>query len=236
MNIEKRKSFFSVLYVGAIDTFGFALVFVMFAPLLLSPDYHFLPPETSIAMRNFYLGILFLAFPITQFLGAPILGDFADRAGRKKTFAITITGIVIGFLLSGLATAISSLSLLIFSRFFTGFFAGNYSICLSAIADMSHTEKVRSRNFSILIVLSGLSWIFAMLIGGFLSNPEKSKFFSPALPFVISALLTTLSLVAIQKFFKETHEGSPRAKFNLMKGFHNIFFRLKSNRFAPTSS
>ncbi|MDN3506999.1 MAG: MFS transporter [Simkaniaceae bacterium] len=227
MTPEKRRSFFSLLFVSAMDNFGLGVVFVMFAPLLLSPDYHFVPVDTSVAVRNFYLAILFIAFPLTQIFGAPILGDLADRIGRKKALYISIIGVIAGTLLSGIGCLFYSIWILLFSRLFTGFFAGNLSICLSAIADLSPTEKSRSRNFGILTVIWGISWNIAMLVGGYLSDPSKSSFFSPALPFWLTAILTLLSLFAIAKFYTETHVSKDNHPFNLVKGLHNIILSLK---------
>jgi len=227
MTPEKRRSFFSLLFVSAMDNFGLGVVFVMFAPLLLSPEYGFVPVDTSVAMRNFYLALLFIAFPLTQIFGAPILGDIADRIGRKKALYVSIIGVIAGTLLSGVGCLLYSIWILLISRLFTGFFAGNLSICLSAIADLSPTEKSRSKNFGILTVIWGISWNIAMLVGGYLSDSAKSSFFNPALPFWLTAALTLLSLLAISKYYTETHKAENNGPFELIKGLHNIILSLK---------
>ncbi len=233
MTPEKRKSFLSLLFVSAMDSFGFSLVFVMFAPLLLSPQYHFLPADATLATRNLYLGILFAVYPLTQFFGAPILGDYGDQAGRKKALYVSIIGVVIGFVFSAGACLLTSLPLLIFSRLFSGFFAGNLSICMSAIADLSPDEKNRSRNFGIMTVVWGFTWNFAMLVGGYLSDPSKSAFFGPSLPFWIAALFTLLSLFAVKRYYTETHEPKPGARLNLLKGLRNIEHALVLKSVRP---
>ena len=215
------------------DNFGYRIVFAMFAPFLLSPLYHFVPENTSLLMRTFYIALLFAAYPLTQFFGAPLLGDFADRAGRKKALYITIFGVIIGFVISGIACFFTNLSLLVFSRFFTGFFAGNLGICLSAIADLSPSEKIRSRNFGIVTVVWGFTWNLAILAGGHLSDPTKSPYFSPSLPFWITAFVTLLSLVALARYYFETHETKVRHPFNLIKGIHNIQHVLKIKKIRP---
>lgn len=215
------------------DNFGFGLVFVMFAPLLLSPQYHFVAADTSLATRNFYLGLLFAAYPLTQLFGAPILGDYADRAGRKKGLYISIIGVTIGFFLSGVACLFTSLSFLIISRLISGFFAGNLSICMSAIADLSPTEKDRSHNFGIMMVIWGVSWNAAMLVGGYLSDPTKSRFFGPSVPFWLTTILTLLSLVAIARYYTETHKTEGKVRLDLIKGLHNIKYALKLKNVRP---
>jgi len=233
MNPEKRKSFLSVLFVILMDNFGFGLVFVMFAPLVFSPQYSLVAPDTSIAMRNFYLALLFAGYPLTQLFGAPLLGDIADQIGRKKALYLSIAGVVIGFLFSGFALLVSSMAFLVFSRLVSGFFAGNLSICLSAIADLSPTEKNRSRNFGIVTVVWAISWNIAMLVGGYLSDPTKSRFFSPSLPFWVTAVLTMLSFVAIAKWYTETHPPGKRSRLDIVKGIHNIHAALKIKSVRP---
>jgi len=205
----------------------------MFAPLIFSSHYHLVPAEASMSLRNTYLAILFASFPLTQLFGAPILGDIADQIGRKKALYISITGVIVGFLLSGISTLIWSFWLLVFSRLFTGFFAGNLSICLSAIADLSHTEKKRSKNFGIVTVVWALTWNIAMFAGGYLSDPTKSSWFSPSLPFWLTALLTLLSVAAIARYFQETHEPDKNASVDLIKGLHNIKAALKIPAIRP---
>ncbi len=233
MDPKTRRSFFSLLFVIAIDNFGYALVLILFAPLMLSPEYHLLPEGTSVAVRNIYLGVLFITFPLTQFLGAPILGDYADRFGRKKALYISIIGVIIGFLLSGIACLIRSVSFLIISRLFTGFFAGNQAICMSAVADISPNEKIRSKNFGIVTVAFGVSFILSMLVGGYFSDPVVSKFFNPSLPFWITAVLTLLSLIAVRKFYTETHKTKEKASFDLLKSMHNIVIAFKIKEVRP---
>lgn len=233
MDPEKRKSFYSILFVAAMDNFGFGVVFVMFAPLLLSPNCPLLPADTSVAMRNLYLAIVFAAFPLTQFLGAPFLGDLADQIGRKKALYLSIWGVILGFILSGIAVVMASIHLLIFSRLFAGFFAGNLAICLSAIADLSPSEKLRSRNFGTVTVVWSISWTVAMLVGGYLSDSSKCNFFSSATPFWITSILTVLSLVAIAKYYKETHAPKKKSSFSLAQGFHNIHLSLKVKEVRP---
>lgn len=224
---KRRNSFFSLLFVSAMDNFGLGVVFVMFAPLILSSSYPFVPPDTSIATRNFYLALLFIAFPFTQFFAAPILGDIADRVGRKKALYISIIGVILGTLLSGIACLFYSISLLFFSRLFTGVFAGNLSICLSAIADLSPTEKMRSRNFGILTVVWGITWNIAMLVGGYFSDSKIFPYFNPAVPFWIAAVLTLLSLLVTAKYYTETHVTREKNPLHLIKGLHNIKLALQ---------
>lgn len=227
MKPQQRKSFFSLLTVVSLDNFGWGVVFVLFGTLVLKPEFGLLPIDTSLKVRNIYLGILFACYPFTQFFAAPLLGDFADLVGRKKALYISILGTVFGYILSGLAILFKEIYLLIISRLITGFFAGNMSICLAAIADLSHTEKQRSRNFGIVTVSWGVSWTLAMLAGAYLSDSSVSHFFNPSFPFWITAFLSFFSFLIIIRYFIETHETKAKIKIDLIKGVYNVRQALK---------
>lgn len=232
-DLQRKKTLFSVLFVACIDNFGFGLVFILFAPLILNPEYGMLSATTSHEMRNTLLGLLFLAFPLMTFFGAPLLGDIADRMGRKKAFYITIIGGTLGYLLSALSVSAHDYTLLFISRLITGFFSGNLSICLASIADLSTDEKSRARNFGWITVVWGFSWPLAILCGGYLSDPSVSKYFGPAVPFYITMLLSLGTLFAIAKLFKETHPETHRVKLDLIKGIHNVMLATKNKAMRP---
>ncbi len=223
---QRKKDLFSVFFVACLDNFGFGIVFILFAPLMLNPSYGMLSPDATVGTRNLSLGLLFLSFPLTQFFGAPLFGDIADRFGRKFAFYLTIIGITFGYLLSGIAIAFHSFTWLLISRLISGLCAGNLSICLATIADLSPNEKARARNFGFVTVVWGISWPVAMIVGGYLSDPKISPYFNPALPFYLTAFLSLISLILIGKFFKETHEREPGLKLDLIKGIHNILEAL----------
>ena len=142
---SRKRSLFTVFTIAALDNYGFGIAFILFAPLMLTPSYGMLPLDASIGYRNVMLGVLFAAFPIAQLFGAPIFGDFADRFGRKKALYLTVVGTTLGYFLSGVAIELHAIWFLVFTRAITGFFAGNLSICLASIADLSPGEKERAK-------------------------------------------------------------------------------------------
>ncbi len=223
---DRKKNLFAVFFVACLDNFGFGIVFVLFAPLVLNPVYGLVSSDASLGMKNLIVGLLFVAFPLTQFFGAPLLGDIADRFGRKMAFYLTIIGVTFGYLLSGVAIAGHSLAWLFISRLISGFCAGNLSICLASIADLSPTEKIRARNFGFVSVVWGISWPIAMLIGGYLSDPTVSPYFNPSLPFYLTAVFSFISLLLIRNMFHETHAAKAGHKLDLIKGIHNIMQAL----------
>lgn len=217
-----KASLFPVYFVLFIDNFAFAVIFSIFGPLFVDPSFGFVTAEMSVATRNIMLGFALALFPLGQFFGCPFLGDIADRFGRKKAFYITIAISILGFLLSSYSIFTHSYFLLLFSRLLTGFFSGNLSICLAAIADLSPNEKVRAKNFSMIIIVTGISWMISILMGSLLSDPKLSSHFSPALPFLVTASLSCLSLIGIGVLFKETHPSQEKFQLNFLKGMQDI--------------
>ncbi|NGX45758.1 MAG: Tetracycline resistance protein, class C [Chlamydiae bacterium] len=222
MDAKAKKSFLSALFIIVLDNYGFALVFILFAPLILDASYGMVPAATSTEMRTILLGLLYAAFPITQFFAGPILGDLADRFGRKRCFYITLAGAIFGYLFSGAAILASSYTALLISRFVTGLFSGNLSIGMAVIADVSPTEKLRARNYGIMTAALGISWTLSLLTGAYLANPAFSKFFNPALPMWITAFLSLIGIFVVRTFFEESHAEEKRMEFDLIKSVHNV--------------
>lgn len=221
-----RKALIPVFFVIFMDNFGFSILFNLLPTVFLNPHYSLLSPHTSTAMRNVWLAITFGVFPLTQFIGSPMIGDFADHFGRKKALFITILTVTAGYVLSAMAISINSLTLLIVSRLVTGFFAGNLSICLAAIADISPDEKSRARNFSHVTTLFGFSWILAMVLSGYVSDPRYLGYHGPVIVFLITAVLSFSSFLATWWFFNETYTTDRVIKFDLLHGFKNIIEAL----------
>lgn len=88
---------------------------------------------------------------------------------------------------------------------------------MASLSDLSPDENSRSKNFGIIATLGGLSWIFSILIGGYLS-----QIINPAIPFWITTFFSLVSFVAIILFFHETHERTEKLSFDLLKGLRNI--------------
>ncbi len=213
-----------MFFVLFIDNMGLGLVFNVFAPLILLPEYGMLTPAFSTHMRDFLFGLVMSFFPIAQFFGAPIIGDLGDHFGRKKAFYISIVGVTLGLMITGIAIVLRTYVLLLISRILTGFFAGNFSICMAAIADLSPDEKTRAKNYGWLATISGASWVLAMLIGGYLSNP---KFLSPSIPFWVISLFSVASFIMVMKVFKETHPTREKMKIDLLRGMRQIIEATK---------
>lgn len=230
---KMRASFVPLYFIFFLDNFGFSLVFSLFGPLLLDPTFQFLPVDVSLGTRNFLIALLFAIFPLSQLFGAPLIGDLGDHYGRKKCFYFTLIGSIIGYLLAGISILMHSYVLLLVSRFINGFVAGNLSLCLAAIADLTHSETSRGRHYGFIAMTAGISWILAILAGSYLVNPSVNPLFHPALPYLLTAFFSVLALLSVAALFKETHvTREKKIEFNLLRGLQNIAtsFRIKEIR------
>jgi DHA1 family tetracycline resistance protein-like MFS transporter len=225
--LEKRKrSLFPVLLTYFLDNFGLAIIFPIFTPLIINSS-SIISVATPLYERTVFLGLLIAAFPLAQFFGAPLIGQFSDRFGRKRAFFITILGVAIGYTFTSVSIMTVSLTGLFISRFFTGFFAGNLTLCLAAIADMSPDDESRAKNFGQIGAIGGLSFIIAIAFGGLLSDPRISAYFNPSFPFWITALLSFVNLICMILLFHETHSSAKKTGHNPFKGIHNIVVGLQ---------
>jgi MFS transporter, DHA1 family, tetracycline resistance protein len=223
-----KRSLYPILITYFLDNFGLAVIYPIFSPLFLSVHASLLSPDVSYFERTALFGMLIAAFPLAQFFGAPLFGAFSDRCGRKKAFYLTISGTGTGYCLTALGILFGNLPMLYLSRLWTGFFAGNLSICLAAVSDMSVDEESRTRHFGLVGGVGGLSFIIAILAGGGLSDPQYHELFNPSLPFWITACLSLINLILITILFKESHPiASSRPYLHALRGMHHLFSAIK---------
>ena len=206
-------------------------------PLLLNPAHGFLAENPTILAKLFAMGALFAAFLIGQFIGAPVIGELADRFGRKKLFIRTISLTMIGYFLTGLSMSLKSILLIFLIRFLTGLFSGNQGLCNASIADLSPSEKERAKKYGILTVVWGISFPISLIMGGIFSDPALSKYFSPEVPFYLVVILTAFTLLAVIFFYPETFVPSEeKFSFSLLRGYKNIqeaiLRRVQGNTFS----
>src|SRR3990167_9953457 len=182
MSEKSRLSLASVYSTFFIDNLCWSIVFPLFAPYFLDGDNIIFSKEISQATRISILGLFLMAFPLGQFLGAPVLGEYADRSGRKRALAISVFFTLVGLGVTAWSMGAHVLWLLFAGRLLTGLFASNTSICLAALSDLSTTEKERVKRFGYLSVFGGISFILGAFLGGKLSDPGLSPLFSPNFP------------------------------------------------------
>ncbi len=230
---KKRKakrsfSLFSIFFTFFVDNLGATIIFPIFAPLILDPNKGFLPSEMAYGVKAALLGLFLAAYPLGQFLLAPVIGELADKYGRKLAFLLTTAGTLIGFILCALSITEKWVSLLFISRIIMGICAGNLSICLSALSDLSPSAKTKVRYFSLGSMVAGFTFVLGPFIGGKLSDPSVNPLFNSAFPIWIGSMLTAVNLLFLAFAFEETMEKNKYERFDFIKGIHNVQTALKT--------
>ena len=208
---------FTIFLTVFLDMLGVGLVIPVIAPLLLESKYLLLSADTSLKVRHIVLGILLATFPLAQLFGAPMLGVWADRIGRKRVLLLSLVGTLIGNLLFGYGVVQLWLWLLFASQVLDGFTGGNISIAMSAIADVSRPED-KPRNFGLIGMAFGLGFIIGPFVGG-----QLAAHFDGAMPFWVCSGLNVLNLVFAQLYFPETYKPTGvHKKISLWAGIENL--------------
>ena len=162
-------------------------------------------------------------YSLAQFIAAPLWGRLSDKYGRKPVLVITSFGFALSYLI--LAGA-HTLGLLIISRLFGGFMAGNISAAQAYVSDVTTPEN-RAKGMGVIGAAFGLGFVFGPAIGGVLGGGDlaTADYVTPAL---VAAALTTLAAVGAVLFLGESlapdrraqpHETAGRSlRFGLLAG------------------
>ena len=221
-----------------VDLVGVGILIPIFPQLITpgSPD-SILPDGWTITQGLILLGWLGAAYPLAQFLAAPILGQLSDKYGRKKVLIISILGTALGYVLFAIGLATKNIPLLFASRILDGVTGGNISVAQAAIADIS-TAKNRAKNFGLIGMAFGLGFILGPYIGGKLADPSVVSWFSAATPFWFAAGLSLFNVLLITLFLPETLKVRKNNRLDFSRPFHNVvtaFSRPGLRSVMPTS-
>lgn len=160
-------------------------------------------------------GIVGSMYPLFQLVGAPLLGDWSDRVGRKPVLLISQLGTLASWLvfLAAISIPVVSLSqvesgltgafvitmpllLLAAARMLDGLTGGNISVAQAYLADIT-TQQDRTKMFGRLSMASGLGFILGPALAGVLGETQWG-YFPPVLAAIfISALASVLIWVAL---------------------------------------
>lgn len=180
------KKILPIFVIVLIDLLGLTII------IPLMPLY-----ATSFGANALLIGFLGAAYPIAQFLGAPILGRLSDRYGRRPVLIASQIGTFAGFLLLGAA---NSLWLLFLSRIIDGLSGANIATAQAAISD-STTEKTRTQGLGLLGAAFGLGFVVGPIIA-FVSLAASSNNYH--VPAFVAAGFSLLSIGLTWFWFEET--------------------------------
>ncbi len=162
-----------ILATIALDALSFAIV-IPVVPDLVMRIGHLQRDQASV-----WLGIVFAAFSLMQFLCAPIAGGLSDRYGRRPVLLISLAALGLNALLW---VWVPNLWWLVGLRLVAGALAGNISAATAYVADVTPPER-RARAFGLVGAMFGLGFVAGPALGGWLGSIWLR------LPFLVSAVL-----------------------------------------------
>lgn len=230
---QKQSTFLKVLSIITLyliylfDIASIVIVLVIFSSFLLNPENLFLPATTSIHIRNTLLGFLFAAYPATQFLGAPILGELSDRLNRKLIINISILFTVFSYFLTAASIITTNLPLLFLSRLIGGFFAGNASLAQATVSNLI-SKKNRTRAMTLFTILAGFAWIIGPFLGSLLSNPKLVSWFSSQTPFWFLGFVFLIFWGLFLLSYQNLEIKKDKEKLSIRNCFKNLLSIFKS--------
>jgi len=188
--LKQKRTLLPLFSVVFVDMLGFGLIL----PLLpyIASNWGATP-----AM----IGLIGAAYPLGQFLGAPLVGRFSDRFGRKPLLLFSIAGTFLSLLMLGFAR---SIAVIMISRFLDGLTGGNITVAQAYIADVTD-EQNRAKSMGMSGAAFGLGFILGPASGGFLSQ------WGYALPAFVSAGLSLINLFLIGFLLPESLPKEKRA-------------------------
>ncbi len=185
-----------IFLIVFVDLLGFSLIL----PLL--PYY-----AQTFGADAFVTGLLVASYAVAQLLGAPLLGRWSDRIGRRPVLLVSIFGTLLGFLLLGFAGA---LWMLFVSRVIDGLTGGNITVAQAYITDVTD-NKNRTKALGMIGAAFGLGFIIGPAVGGSLSA------FGYAVPAFAAAALSLINLIAVFLFLPESLTDERRAAIAAQK-------------------
>jgi DHA1 family tetracycline resistance protein-like MFS transporter len=193
------KKILPIFVIVLIDLLGLTII------IPLMPLY-----ATTFGANAMTIGFLGAAYPIMQFIGAPLLGRLSDRYGRKPILLISQVGTLLGFLVLGFANA---LWMLFLARLIDGISGANISTAQAAITD-STTEKTRTQGLGLLGAAFGIGFVLGPIIA-FVSLAASGDNYR--IPAFVAAAFSLGSILLTWFWFEETLPAEQRGKAGTAK-------------------
>ena len=206
------KKILPIIAVVMVDLLGLTIII----PLL--PLY-----AASLQITPLLIGVLNAIYPVTQLIGAPILGRLSDRYGRKPILVVSQLGTLFGFLLLGFA---NSFWLLLLSRAIDGFSGGNISTAQAMIADTT-TEKTRTQGLGLIGAAFGLGFTVGPVLAFASLALSGNNYRVPAF---IAAFFSLISVLLSAFWLQETQDPTHRSETHSSNLFHpSALFKALQN-------
>lgn len=198
MASQKKAAVGFIFITLLIDVIGFGII-IPVMPGLISDLKH-----VDISTAAKYGSYLTVAYALTQFVFAPILGNLSDKYGRRTILLCSLFGFGIDYIFLALAP---SYGWLFIGRVIAGITGSSFTTAAAYIADISTAEN-RAKNFGMIGAAFGLGFIIGPLMGGVLGGIGQR------VPFYAAASLALLNWAYGFFILPESLKKENRRAFN----------------------
>lgn len=188
---------FPILLVNFIGTLGYSILLPFLVILV-----------TKFKGDEITYGVLGATYSLFQFVGAPILGRWSDRIGRRRVLLLSQGGTFVAWVLFLLAllmpieevasvgAVVLTLPLLVLflARSLDGLTGGNVSVANAYLADIS-TDETRQANFGRMSAAAHLGFVAGPILAGLLGATALEE-----IPPVIAAMCISLTAIFVIAF------------------------------------
>ena len=197
--LSSRTSIYPILAVNFVGTLGFSIVLPFLVFLV-----------TKLGGNALVYGAVGATYSIFQLFGAPVLGRWSDRYGRRRILLLSQVGTLVSWgiflvalwlpvrpllevhsALLGAFTLTTPLVVLFFARALDGLTGGNASVANAYLADISDDSN-RSTNFGKMAVSANLGFILGPAIAGALGATSAGETLPVLAAFVISVVASLM--------------------------------------------
>ncbi len=224
-------SLLPILLVNFIGSLGFSIVLPFLVFLV-----------TRFSGNSLLFGLMAAVYPFFQLIGAPLLGKWSDRYGRRRILLLSQAGTTFAWVLFLIALFVPVVSLieiqtqtfgvfflsipfilLICARALDGITGGNISVANAYVADVS-TEKTRKKNFGRMAVSSNIGFVVGPALAGLLA----ATVYKELLPILVALGISLVAMVLIIWYLPESKSCSYKEQVD-QKGIRKLFgFQMKA--------
>jgi len=182
-------------------------------------------------------GFIVTCYSAFQFLGASYLGSLSDQKGRKSILLFSQAGTLLSWLIFLAALFLPNFSvagiafplfIIAGARILDGITAGNNSVTNAYLSDIT-TKKEKSYIFGYMGGITGIGMIVGPTIGGFTAS--SSLGYKGTI--IASILISTIALITIFFWLRESHPLEKRTKTQKNHFFYNLFILKKIKEVNP---
>lgn len=205
-----KSPIFPLLLVNFIGALGYGIILPFLAFLII-----------DFGGNEILYGFIAATYPLFQMIGAPLLGKWSDRIGRKKVLLISQAGTLLSWLIFLIAFLFPTeafysfeaesigevhltipLLIVLLARSLDGLTGGNISVANAYLSDIT-SEEHRKQNFGRMSASMSLGFIIGPVIAGLLASFPNGNL----LTIIVTATISLFGLFAIQFFL-------PKVKLN----------------------